>query len=165
MTLGLPMSKYDELCKSIVPVFEEFGRYKTEAHKLAFRIVEGLRSYLDCPMSKLWTFDWLNNEGPETQTPLGRAMKTDRDSWWNIGVAIHLDAGPYFFTQGYLLALRGIDSEWQVSIAGKDFTVRGDTDLEQVFAWVFEDLIHANEHGLEETLRGGIRRKIGFGGE
>jgi len=157
------MSRYDEICRSSETALRNYYDHKDRVDNfLRRRFLPRFLGFLECPEDKLWTFDY--DESWE-QCPLSKAMRANDECYWTVGLGIRMERPNGFFDIGYCLRCRGIDDRFTVQIAERTFVIENDTDLEACFEHIFWHIKHKNEEGLNDTLRGGSSRKIGFSTE
>lgn len=154
------MSRYNDICQSAESALQNYYEHKERVDTfLRQRFLPKFLQFLECPDEKLWTFDY---DTSWDAIPLSKAMRADDECYWTVGVAIRMEWSNGFFNIGYLLRCRGIDDRFTVAIADHTFIIESDAALEACFAHIIWHIKHYNEEGMNECLRGGPSRKIGF---
>lgn len=83
------MSKYEELCTSLIEYQRKYTVYREETWRFAGRLVDGLIEYLGCPRDRVQVFPPNEKPGATLYTIPG-ALQRDGNGYWSMVVSVSI---------------------------------------------------------------------------
>ncbi|MFA6583629.1 MAG: hypothetical protein WCS77_04960 [Elusimicrobiaceae bacterium] len=164
------MSKFNQLCKAYATARKSFFDYRDECFEFTSWLLEGLVSYLDCPVEQIGYFPLKGDFQPGHTYTLMGAMDLEDDTYWHFGMGITLYEQKKKFPHETVLfefMIKKADGKFTVKMdaEGTEFHIAKDdpASAHKLYEKIYEEIRESYSSGLQHFLEEDeTARKIGF---